>query len=485
MKVKIIYASVFFFSIVGIGIAFFTMAYVPQTVGFKDVSFGKLKEADCRECHGSNLSDRHHVMVKSNNMSCTDCHFEESGKMVVPNDCTECHSESPHHQTAAAKSFKCAECHDPNLVTSKTGDNLYTLESSNVVVRRESCQNCHKAATMQDGLKVDGNKDLHHTIKLGTGGCVSCHNIDNKADFRCRNCHGRNVIHNVKAHVDAAEKCTSCHAEPNENYPLPTAIPVLNAEPNNVVPQEGTFTARGKNFGTGLNTSKSFITLANASGKESFRTVNWSDTEATFYVNRSIDAGNYTLSLTNEMGESNKINLTVMDRLSIDTIQPLDTFGGDVMTITGDSFLTKDASSKVLIKSGGLNLEAEILAWTNNEIKVKIPKLPTGTARLVVKNFHSISNGRSFNVVSQTGPSLRSVVGGKSVGATLTLYGLNFGTERAGSRVLFGTTEATYLDNLWYNTRVTVQVPNLTKGKYQLKIIVGGKESNTLDFEIP
>ena len=35
---------------------------VNQTIGMRDVSVGVLREADCRICHDSGVSDRHHLL---------------------------------------------------------------------------------------------------------------------------------------------------------------------------------------------------------------------------------------------------------------------------------------------------------------------------------------------------------------------------------------------------------------------------------------
>jgi hypothetical protein len=212
---------------------------VNQELGFDDVAFTALTEADCRVCHPTpGLPDRHHTLyddvVPSISVvpypefntpgdtppqelySCLSCH---SDTFILERDCTQCHNTtSPHHQTALADAGDCVACHgdlvdnrddghyiptySPSLVTPtrSVGDGLPLNDRGNGA---GACNYCHD----DDGLiepVILTNQQLHHGINLEDFGnrCDWCH--DFAAPFEeqirtCEGCHGPDSLHNIQA----------------------------------------------------------------------------------------------------------------------------------------------------------------------------------------------------------------------------------------------------------------------------------------------
>lgn len=78
-------------------------------------------EQDCRGCHGSDVSDRHHLLVANGTRQCTDCHpiqydnvTQQYSPQVIRN-CLICHPGKDHtdvHHILASKGlFVCSDCH--------------------------------------------------------------------------------------------------------------------------------------------------------------------------------------------------------------------------------------------------------------------------------------------------------------------------------------------------------------------------------------
>ncbi len=78
-------------------------------------------EADCRGCHGSDVSNRHHMLVVNGLFQCTDCHpmiYDNSTQTYSPElirNCLVCHPGKNHaqihHLFASQGLFVCSDCH--------------------------------------------------------------------------------------------------------------------------------------------------------------------------------------------------------------------------------------------------------------------------------------------------------------------------------------------------------------------------------------
>ena len=214
---------------------------VNQEIGFEDVGFNSLTEADCRVCHDAGLPDRHHGLYDSvvpslsitpypqfntidpvtgqERYNCLSCH---SDNFILERDCTVCHNTaSPHHQTALADDGDCVACHgdlvdnmddghyiptySPSLVTPtrSEGDGLPLNDRS---VGAGGCDYCHD----YDGLTppvILNNRDLHHGTNLVDFGsrCGWCHDFGAPAEIRtCEGCHGPDSLHNIQADSDGS-----------------------------------------------------------------------------------------------------------------------------------------------------------------------------------------------------------------------------------------------------------------------------------------
>ena len=117
--------------IAGVAVANVPGPPVNQDIGFPDVEFSALTEADCRVCHDSGMPDRHHMLYGSaipdpsvvpnpdadgdgnpdTAYGCLSCHDEDNTggviNFLVERDCLACHTESPHHTTTG----NCVSCH--------------------------------------------------------------------------------------------------------------------------------------------------------------------------------------------------------------------------------------------------------------------------------------------------------------------------------------------------------------------------------------
>jgi hypothetical protein len=227
------------------GVALFfagvAMADVPappvnQTLGFEDIAFNALSEADCRICHDSGVPDRHHLLygqpippgslvpypdsdgdgIDDTNYGCLNCHDDE---FTVVRDCTVCHTGgSPHHTTPEAQSGNCVACHGDIVDNMTDGHYIPTYAASLVTPTRSqgdglplnsrgngagACNYCHD----NDGLPTPvilTNFELHHGTGFGSDPtkCGWCHDFAlpfNEQIRVCEGCHGPDSLHNIQA----------------------------------------------------------------------------------------------------------------------------------------------------------------------------------------------------------------------------------------------------------------------------------------------
>jgi hypothetical protein len=200
------------------------MPYVPQTTGTYDTLYQNLAIAQCRGCHGSDLSGAHH---EDTPLGCADCHADPDTPL---GDCLACHTQEEarttsatlrrgHHVTTDAGAGLCTTCHDPALVTEYGSVPPPTGPLSPTAPCPENCRTCHKATKALTpplaALDGAGTGNLHH----GPQGevvtplkCDYCHDTtlphyDQRQIRVCANCHPHALLHAV--HPSGA--CLGCH----------------------------------------------------------------------------------------------------------------------------------------------------------------------------------------------------------------------------------------------------------------------------------
>ena len=233
------------------------MDYVPQEIGIYDRTYQTLTESDCRDCHGSSTSDRHHnTPIVLRDQLCLTCHPTcERGSspdcpdgILIIRDCltSGCHSwddvgpldeegTSPngwHHNTDLSAPRNCVRCHNPNLI-GEIGD--FQTSSLEVGIPTPfSCENCHweqaQWATQDpdnpghpstyDHFDVWGQfmgfheysrpisprSETHHMgYKSGiTSQCDKCHGTGPPTGWDilyCETCHSVSTLHAIPSHV--------------------------------------------------------------------------------------------------------------------------------------------------------------------------------------------------------------------------------------------------------------------------------------------
>jgi len=188
----------------------------------------------------------------------------------------------------------------------------------------------------------------------------------------------------------------------------------------------------------------------------------------------------------------------------ITKLEPSVAFSGETILIKGKNFGIPKDNSYVII-AGIRPTVSSYLEWTDKQIKLVIPD-EIGSGRIFVKSGAKLSNGLLFtnkeNIpVIISGPSgpgepyLQSISPEKGmVGDLLTIEGLNLGSVRGSSRVLFSffssddtkklaCSELDFDYSSWSDHRVSIYVPDgASSGNVQISTDRG--MSNSLYFEI-
>ncbi|OGU57305.1 MAG: hypothetical protein A2X64_06225 [Ignavibacteria bacterium GWF2_33_9] len=153
---------------------------------------------------------------------------------------------------------------------------------------------------------------------------------------------------------------------------------------------------------------------------------------------------------------------------------------GDEITITGNNFGNTQTSSYV--EFNGIKATA-YTQWSNTSIKVKVPVGAT-SGDVTVTVGAITSNGVNFTVqIDDTNPNITALSSTSfNIGDELIIYGKNFGSKTADSKVFFNAIEAASY-SYWFPTSIKVIVPtNATDGK--ITVSVAGKVSNEVAYTI-
>jgi hypothetical protein len=216
--------------LVGLAIAAIPPPPVNQNIGLYDSVFFGFTTDECKDCHGDSLADRHHLLVETDGLKCTDCHkFGEHGLREFRN-CSDCHESSPHHETVNAQTYQCSECHgdfvddydDGHYIPTYnfsmvTPDTSYNLIVSSSGLKIGGCEACHEP---ESSLSIESNPNTHHNLSgFSEINCAFCH-FDQGVELNirtCEKCHGVKSLHNIQFDYDATNG-TAGYGHIGENW---------------------------------------------------------------------------------------------------------------------------------------------------------------------------------------------------------------------------------------------------------------------------
>ena len=188
----------------------------------------------------------------------------------------------------------------------------------------------------------------------------------------------------------------------------------------------------------------------------------------------------------------------------IENINPTVAFPGENIIIEGENFGDSPEEGFVVI-AGIRPTVSSYLEWTDSRIIFKVPD-EVGSGRVFVKSHKNLSNGILFTnkeyipviVSGPAGPGepyLDSILPEKGmVGERVNIKGLNLGSERGGSTVLFSFFSSDDSKNVscseldfdyieWSDNSISVYVPDgATSGNIQINTDRG--ISNSIYFEV-
>jgi hypothetical protein len=203
---------------------------VNQIIGMLDVLSGEMSEADCRRCHDSGISNRHHSLYgqpippgsmipypdsngdgqPDSNYTCLGCH---GSNFTVETNCIVCHTSNAHHNSPAAKRGDCASCHGD--IVDSIGDGHYIpsyapglttpapSDGTGLPLNRYgngagACNYCHDEDDPVSPF-IRNNADLHHDASMNCLWCHSAHGPQLVSIRVCENCHGPDSLHGIQA----------------------------------------------------------------------------------------------------------------------------------------------------------------------------------------------------------------------------------------------------------------------------------------------
>ncbi|MFH1710036.1 MAG: IPT/TIG domain-containing protein [bacterium] len=167
----------------------------------------------------------------------------------------------------------------------------------------------------------------------------------------------------------------------------------------------------------------------------------------------------------------------------VDIIGPNFGQAGTVITIEGSGF----GSTGTIAFNG---TAATATSWNDTRIVVPVPA-GAASGPVIVTVSSQTSNGVYFEVTSDVGPTITSLSSTLGPSGTLvTIEGSGFGSDpgaidrsTAAEHVTFGTTRVSTSEiTSWNNTAITVKVPTLADGTYEVQVRAGDKESNLKSF---
>jgi hypothetical protein len=186
--------------------------------------------------------------------------------------------------------------------------------------------------------------------------------------------------------------------------------------------------------------------------------------------------GTYTLQLVPNWTATGPVTVRVtLASLQISSLSPTSGSAGQIVTITGSRFGATQGTSTVMFNG----VTATVSSWSDTSIVAAVP--PTAaTGPVVVTVGGQASNAVTFSVMAPPTISSLNPISG-TIGQTVAIAGMNFGSSPGNSTVVFNGTAATV--TAWSATSITTTVPSgATTGS--VRVTVGGSASNGSMFTV-
>ncbi len=162
---------------------------------------------------------------------------------------------------------------------------------------------------------------------------------------------------------------------------------------------------------------------------------------------------------------------------AITSVAPASGKTGTEVTIDGTDFGATQGTSYV---SFGSVKATQYTAWSDTQIKAKVPAGASGAVSLTV----TTGGGQSDGVIFKVTPYISAMAPPSGVsGTVVTLTGTGFGATRGTSYVSFGSVKATSYTS-WSDTQIKVKVPSAAAGSVNLSVTTGGGKSNLVPFKV-
>lgn len=232
------------------------------------------------------------------------------------------------------------------------------------------------------------------------------------------------------------------------------------------------FTLTGTNFGGGVDFIQVFI------GENEAEVLTCTDTEVKVLVPKEATTGRISVRFMGQEVNSD-LMFRVMGKPSVEQMKPL--FGmegaqkawgfvGSEITFSGSELGGSQEDVKVIFK-GATNTPAEIVSWSEEEFKVKVPEGAVSGKLTLTVGSQTLNTPYEFRLVEHAAVSgITPQQGYKGCEVTISGKGLGDETTKGQTKVWFGDKAGTVLS--CENEKITVKVPgDLTIGQsYDVKL---------------
>lgn len=298
-----------------------------------------------------------------------------------------------------------------------------------------ACDYCHDQDTDPtippgDPVAIYSNQETHHNTGLGppvedpvtSEKCAWCHdfNLPFEAQIRvCENCHGPDANHSIQAdsdgdgvitpgielpwygHIGDPDDCWGCHgftlqalSSPGTGPVVPhvtgISAPVLKAGSDTAVTLTG---AAFTNMSEGIELTSNVVLTAVDGSLITLIPDTISENALTVTISGTTPVGNYHVRAVKGTEESNPVAITVVPAVAItdDSCQKKKR----VLTIHGSGFGDKPAGTNDYINvaiNGNTVDEADVMSWSDVQIKVSVNSCPKNALIQVNALFGSATN---------------------------------------------------------------------------------------------
>ena len=232
------------------------------------------------------------------------------------------------------------------------------------------------------------------------------------------------------------------------------------------------FTLTGTNFGGGVDFIQVFI------GENEAEVLTCTDTEVKVLVPKEATTGRISVRFMGQEVNSD-LMFRVMGKPSVEQMKPL--FGmegaqkawgfvGSEITFSGGELGGSQEDVKVIFK-GATNTPAEIVSWSEEEFKVKVPEGAVSGKLTLTVGSQTVNTPYEFRLVEHaTVSGITPQQGYKGCEVAISGKGLGDETTKGQTKVWFGDKAGTVLS--CENEKITVKVPgDLTIGQsYDVKL---------------